>query len=266
MAIKTIRIGSASDIFQYDDGDFDSAIETDHTIKTGVAPSANDEVVRYQDLPTLGNILSSGAVIADNKIVRGDGGARAVQDSKASVLDSGAIRFDDSIYWACFKLPIEAFSPGSSGATWTDPDANTLGGYNLDSSTEHLYSAGFICTDWDESSDLELILFFETDQDNSGGNIGDSVEIDLTVYIKGEGDTSTTSQSLSETITIDQAPRYKAYICTFTIDYDDAGAPVSVGDGLTFDLSFDTANSDISDIIANRAIFRYKTKQVKIEV
>jgi hypothetical protein len=33
MATKTIRIGSAENIFQYDDGDEDSAVETDHIIK-----------------------------------------------------------------------------------------------------------------------------------------------------------------------------------------------------------------------------------------
>jgi len=49
MAIRTIRIGSMEDIFQYDDADYDSAVETDHTIKAG-APSAGNDVVRLDDL------------------------------------------------------------------------------------------------------------------------------------------------------------------------------------------------------------------------
>lgn len=78
------------DIHQYDDGDFDAAIETDHVIKAA-AGVATDDVVRMDQLPTVANIIHSDAVIANNTIVRGDGGARKIQDSLASVDDSGSI-------------------------------------------------------------------------------------------------------------------------------------------------------------------------------
>lgn len=91
MAIKTLRIGSMSDIHQYEDGDFDSAIETDHTIKAGAAPTANDEMVRYQDIPTPGTAVSSSAVLGDNRVLRGDGGARGIQESLAFIDDAGNI-------------------------------------------------------------------------------------------------------------------------------------------------------------------------------
>jgi len=48
MAIQTVRIGSAEDIVAYDDGDFDSAIETDAPIKAGAPTDAND-VLRLGD-------------------------------------------------------------------------------------------------------------------------------------------------------------------------------------------------------------------------
>ena len=51
MATKTIRIGSMEDIFQYDDADYDSAIETDHVIKAG-EPSDPNDVLRLEDLGT----------------------------------------------------------------------------------------------------------------------------------------------------------------------------------------------------------------------
>jgi len=49
MAIRTIRIGSMEDIFQYDDTDYDSAVETDHPLRCG-APSTGNDVVRLDDL------------------------------------------------------------------------------------------------------------------------------------------------------------------------------------------------------------------------
>ena len=307
------------DIHQYDDGDFDSAIETDHTIKVGTAPTVNNEVLRYQDIPALGTILSSTNVITDNSIVRGDGGTRGVQGSLATIsdagtinipagqsydvngaargdvfgpaasvdngiarydgvtgkllqqalatiLDSGAIRFTNSIYWTYHKLPASEFIPSSSGATWVDPNANTLGGYNLDADTEYLYINFIMCSDWDAASDAELICWFETDVDNSGGNIGDKVVFDAECYVKDIGDTACLTQSLSEDIIIDQAAQYKLFNFTFTIDYDNAGAPLSVGSVVTVRLNFDRTNSNITSVIFNRAIFRYKTKQVHIEV
>lgn len=56
MALKTIRIGSAESIVQYDDADFDSAIEVDAPIKAS-APSDPNDVLRLGDLP-----LSAGGI------------------------------------------------------------------------------------------------------------------------------------------------------------------------------------------------------------
>ena len=49
MARQTVRIGSMVDISAYDDGDFDSAIETTQPIKAG-APIDGNDVVRLDDL------------------------------------------------------------------------------------------------------------------------------------------------------------------------------------------------------------------------
>jgi len=82
MADREVRIGSLPDVFHYDDADFDSAIDTDHFIKSSQAPAVNDDMVRLQDLNTaVANAVQAAAVITDHAIVRGDGGVRGIQDS-----------------------------------------------------------------------------------------------------------------------------------------------------------------------------------------
>lgn len=48
MADTYVRVGSAIDVFGYDDADFDSAIETTEPIKAGV-PVDPDDVIRLSD-------------------------------------------------------------------------------------------------------------------------------------------------------------------------------------------------------------------------
>ncbi|MHA1806540.1 MAG: hypothetical protein ACTSX2_03070 [Candidatus Thorarchaeota archaeon] len=81
MALRQFRIGSFPDALQYDDADYDAAIETDHFIKSTQAPVANEDMVRLGDLPAgaPGNLVTAGATIPDNALVRGDGGGRGIQ-------------------------------------------------------------------------------------------------------------------------------------------------------------------------------------------
>ena len=52
MALQTIRIGSAENVFQYDDADFDSAIEVSAPIKAATPVDATD-VLRLEDIATV---------------------------------------------------------------------------------------------------------------------------------------------------------------------------------------------------------------------
>lgn len=52
MALQTVRIGALVDVFQYDDGDFDSGIETSEAIKAG-PPTDPDDVLRLSDIASL---------------------------------------------------------------------------------------------------------------------------------------------------------------------------------------------------------------------
>lgn len=58
MATKYVRLGSSDDVLQYDDGDFNSGVETDGKIEAGTAPVAGNEVLRYADIA--GIILAGG--------------------------------------------------------------------------------------------------------------------------------------------------------------------------------------------------------------
>ena len=89
MALRQVRLGSWPDIIQYDDGDFGSAIETDHYIKTTQAPAVAADVVRLGDLPgAVADQVWADGNIDDNAIARGDGGTRKIQNSGVLIDDS----------------------------------------------------------------------------------------------------------------------------------------------------------------------------------
>lgn len=91
MALRIVRIGALEDAFQYDDGEFPTAIETNQPIEAG-APTDPVHVIRQGDLPTLTDLVYAEANIVDDAIVRGDGGAsRKVHGSNATVEDDGSI-------------------------------------------------------------------------------------------------------------------------------------------------------------------------------
>ena len=63
MALQQIRIGSSDNVVQYDDGVYDSAVETDQPIKAGT-PSDPNDVVRLSDLGSY--VTGPAASVADN--------------------------------------------------------------------------------------------------------------------------------------------------------------------------------------------------------
>ena len=92
MAEKYVRIGSMENVHVFDDGDFDAGLETDSTIKVGVAPAANEDVVRLVDVGGVSaDIVTATANITDHSIARGHGGAKVLQDSLVTIDDAGSI-------------------------------------------------------------------------------------------------------------------------------------------------------------------------------
>lgn len=87
MALRQVRIGNLTNVHQYDDAVHAAAADFDgEPIEVG-ASAAGTQAVRQDQLPTLGNIISSSAVITDHAVVRGDGGARGIQDSGVIITD-----------------------------------------------------------------------------------------------------------------------------------------------------------------------------------
>jgi len=91
MALKFVTIGSLGTIHVYDDAVTLNAVETDGIIESSHAPVAGDEMVRLADIVAPGDGVGAAANITDHAIVRGDGGAKNVQDSLVFIDDAGNI-------------------------------------------------------------------------------------------------------------------------------------------------------------------------------
>lgn len=178
----------------------------------------------------------------------------------------GKIDADASYWWDRVDVDIFIADPGASGATFTVPDGNTVGGFQLDNATEYLYVNTHMHENWDGASDLVLEIQFEINVDNSGGNAGDTVDFDVEVYLKGDGDTATKNQSISASKTVGAAAQYTAFTVEVPVDYDHATDPVDTDDRITFVINLDTADSEVDDIIVNHMEFKWKTNQLMEEV
>lgn len=176
------------------------------------------------------------------------------------------VRSSATNYRRYYHIPLESANPGASGPTWVPADANTTGGWNLDADAERLRGQADVHADWDGASDLKVSVRWCTDEDNTGGAAGDTVDLTLVVRYKGEGDTAVKSQTITaQATTIGKAARYKQFKTEFTIDWDAALNVVEVGDVVSFNLNFVTATSEVTDIIVTAMEFYYNTTHLGIE-
>lgn len=89
MAIRQIRIGGSKDVLQYDDGDFDCAIETDHRVKVGTAPVDPEDVLRLNDVGGAGgtgDVIGPGASV-DSTIPLWDGATGKLLKQSEVIID-----------------------------------------------------------------------------------------------------------------------------------------------------------------------------------
>jgi len=177
-----------------------------------------------------------------------------------------ALRSNEAVWWHEYFIPATSFSPGASGATWTPPDANTVGGYQLDAAGEVLYYESHVEPDWDGASDLKFELYFEVNVDNSGGNVEDTVDIKLVCYYKGNGETSCKTQTIEVATTVGQSPQYKQFKAEFAIDWDAVDNVIEVADIFGFILNLETDTSEVDNIIINYGELKYHTKYPAPEV
>lgn len=178
---------------------------------------------------------------------------------------TSAVRGATSLFRRYYHIPIAAINPGGSGATWTPPDANTVGGWLLDAATEVLYLQTDVHSDWNASTDLTVEVKFEVNVDNSGGGAGDTVDLKLVCYYKGNAETACKTQTQEVATTVGASARYKRFTCTFTINYDEALNVVEAGDVIRMILNLETDTSEVDNIIINSAEYYYQTTHASIE-
>jgi len=176
------------------------------------------------------------------------------------------IRTSASEWYYCKYIDAMNLSSGGSGATQVTPDANTIGGYQLDAATEYLYFNGIVRSNWDGASDLKVDVVFEVNVDNTAGADTDTVDLALLTYYKGDGETSNKTQTVEVATTVGQSARYKQFTATFTIDWDLTDNVVQVGDIFAFRLNLETDTSEVDNVIINFVRFYYQTKMPQPEI
>ncbi len=161
-------------------------------------------------------------------------------------------------YIGGFSLPALA-----SGATSVAPTADSLGGVNLDADTEYLYDEITVSLDWDEVSVPYIEIYFETDQDNSGGDITDRVTFEVLYYLKALEESRQRIQTITKAYIIGRAERYTLYKLEFPLVLTGANAP-RPNDHVAARIRFVATSSGITDVIVTDVHWHYLAQKVSI--
>ncbi len=160
---------------------------------------------------------------------------------------------DNGGYWHEYNMPAIELSPGLSGATLIATNASTLGGYQLNAVGEYLYFMTHVEDDWDGITDGELEIYFEVNDDNSGGLVTDEVVITIELYHKLEGEQTNTLDTLTLTTVVGQSQQHDLFIVEAVVP------DLRSMEGLAFRINLNTILSEVDDIIINYVEFKYKT-------
>ena len=182
-----------------------------------------------------------------------------------NLTSTGTVTASTSVWHHEHDLFATSLNPGASGATRTAPDSNTIGGWQLDASGETLYFEAHMEVEWDAASDLIVNAWWEVNVDNTGGAGGDTVDLQLVVRYKGEGDTAIKTQTVEVATTVGASARYKQFRMTFVIDFDATDNVIDSLDVLSFALNLETDTSEVDDIILNLMELRYATTKPSLE-
>lgn len=158
-----------------------------------------------------------------------------------------------------YALPALVFRITGGAPTPVDPGANTVGGYQLDNVVMELSFQTHMDTEWDGASDISIELIFEVNVDNSGGNVGDTVDFVVDCFMKGDGEVATRNQTLISPMVVGQSPQFKQFKAEFDLIFDDVGDPVNPEDTLGIVINLDTVASEVDNIILNYVEFKYQT-------
>lgn len=177
----------------------------------------------------------------------------------------GEIEASTSVWYHCHYIDPSKMRP-AGGPVETVPDGSTIGGWQLDAASEYLYWDANVCDDWDGASDLNLCVMFECNVNNTGGNVADTVDLDLVFWSKAFNASAVRTQSITQPTTVGQSEQYKLFLATFVIDWDYESNVVLVNDIVSGRLNLNTGASEVDNIIVNHMCFRYKTSKARLEV
>jgi hypothetical protein len=200
-----------------------------------------------------------------------DGGTTSKEvvrfDTDGDVTGYRYFRSVASNYRRYYHMPTSSFDPGSSGATFVAPNANTVGGYQLDAVGEVLYFGSNIHADWDGATDPKVKILFAVNVDNSGGSGEDTVDLKLVCYYNGIGETSTKTQTVEVATTVGACAQYTVFNAEFTINWDETDNVVENDDVFGFILNLETDTSEVDDIVIlnGGSDFYYQTTHIGIE-
>lgn len=168
------------------------------------------------------------------------------------------------LYYSTELISAYSVSPGASGPTLTASTASTLGGYQLTAVGHILYFHTHISDDWDGATDMLVDVTFE--KNTAGGSGGDTVDLQLVCYYKGDGEAASKTQVVEVPVTVDDAAQFTRFSATFTIDWDKVDNVVEAEDCISFQLNLETDTSEVDDVIINHFLIKYETKKPAVEV
>jgi hypothetical protein len=190
--------------------------------------------------------------------------ATGLADSPVTVA-GGHFRYTTAINSRYYHLPLASANPGASGPTWVAAGTNTTGGWRLDAATEILRGQVDLHDDWDGATNPVFKVHFMVNVNNTGGGVGDTVDLKCIFRYKGEGDTVVKTQTVEVATTVGQSAQYKQFAVQFPLDWDYASNVLEVGDLVSVNLNLETDTSEVDDIVVTGMGFYYATTHIGIE-
>lgn len=161
-------------------------------------------------------------------------------------------------YWHEHNLDGISVSPGSSGATLIQPNASTLGGWQLNAIGEYVFFDISVQEDYDGISDAQVLIYFEVNDDNSAGLVTDEVDFQLEFWCKRLGERTTTNHTYNPSVVVGQAQQHDLFVAT-------VNCPPVPDSLVSFRLELTTITSDVDDVIINYVKLRYPTYHPALE-
>jgi len=169
--------------------------------------------------------------------------------SNASYIRVGA--GGDAGYWHEYNMSAFSASPGMSGSTLIATNASSLGGYQLNAIGEYLYFTTHVENDWDGVSNGLIEIWFEVNDDNSGGLVTDTVDFSLEVYHKLVTEQTNTVISLGGSTVVGQSQQHDLFKQDIII------TNLRLNEVISFRINLNTIISEVDDIIINYVEFKY---------